>query len=155
MKKIVFPILLAVLALATVSCEKTDKKKKWDKEKTKADYYYSEDFKQAEGTILDLDISEIDYLYSVFFYEGKDLRYKLVAEQASNETCGEECEKECTKVLAYEQGSAEVDDNLSISFIPDADPMNTYSGQFENEKKSYTVSLPGLSARDLNFIIKE
>ena len=32
---------------------------------------------------MDIDIKDIDYLYTGFFYEGKDLKYKLVAERAT------------------------------------------------------------------------
>lgn len=54
---------------------------KWNKEK--ASVYYSTDFKAGEGSVMDVDVKDIDYLYTAFFYEGKVLKYKLFAERAT------------------------------------------------------------------------
>jgi hypothetical protein len=140
--------VLSILFIATAvftftSCEK------WKKEKDDASYYYSTDFKEAQGTIMGVEIAEIDHLYTVFFYEGKDLKYKLVAEKN-----GQESEK--GDVLAYEFGSADVDESYNILYSPTLNGSTDYSGAFDTkEKKKFTVTLPGLDSRELHFILKK
>ena len=151
MKKVTLVSLGFLLALGFTSCGKWDGKKK-----DKADYYYSEDYRDAEGTILSIDVAEIDVLYSAWWYEGKTLKYKLVAEEEGEKTesCYG-CKEDYGKVLAYEEGRADVDDQLNITFVPDKNPTETYTANFENKKNNYKVYLPGLETRELNFILKK
>ena len=119
---------------------------KWSNgKKEKSSIYYSYDFKDAEGTVMDVDVKDIDYLYTAFFYEGKVLKYKLVAERATVDQKNE--------VLAYQKGDAVVDESsLEIQFKPNSG--ESFTGVFENEKKLHKATIPGLELRDLNFVLK-
>ena len=121
--------------------------KKWSKEKKeKASFYYSTDFKAGEGRVMDVDVKDIDYLYTAFFYEGKALKFKLVAERATVDQKNE--------VLAYQEGDAVVDESsLEIQFKPNSGV--SFTGAFENEKKLHKATIPGLELRDLNFVLKK
>ena len=99
--KLLSIILLAVTTLSFFGCSK------WKKDKKDSSYYYSKDYKLSQGEILGVDIEEIDMLYTVFFYEGKNLKYKLVAEKKVNDSNKNE-------VLSYEYGSVEVDKNYTL-----------------------------------------
>ena len=136
MKKLLFLTLILSTVVSVSSCIKCD-----DKDRKSKDYY-SVDFKDLENDILGIDVADIDVLYSSFYYEGKTLRYKLVAEEADN-------------VLAYEEGQAVVDSDLNITFVPDANPTEVYHGYFENDKKNYLVSLPEMETRELKFVLKK
>lgn len=149
MKKLITLSTLCLFILSFSACEKD---KGWGKKESKEDFYYSTDYKEAEGEILGFPIEEIDQLYSVFFYEHKVLKYKLVLE--NKESNNSSCFDKCDEVLAWEEGQALVDDAFNITFVPDKDPSAKYYGQFENEKKNYTVTLPSLETRELNFILK-
>ena len=126
---------------------------KWEEKEKDAYYYYSTDFKSdnlksGSGTILNINIDDIDILYTVFFHERKVWKYKLVAESSEIQNGSNKSDK----VLAYEEGEANVDDDLNILFIPDSNPSGSYSGYFENDKKSFKVSLPGLYNREISFL---
>ena len=123
---------------------------KW--EEKDAYYYYSTDLKSdnlksGSGTILNINIDDIDILYTVFFHERKVWKYKLVAESSEIQNGSNKSDK----VLAYEEGEANVGDDLNILFIPDSNPSGSYSGYFENDKKNFMVSLPGLYNREISF----
>ena len=125
---------------------------KWEEKEKDAYYYYSTDFKSdnlksGSGTILNINIDDIDILYTVFFHESKVWKYKLVAESSEIQNGSNKSDK----VLAYEEGEANVDDDLNILFIPDSNPSGSYSGYFENDKKNFKVSLPGLYNREISF----
>lgn len=137
--------IAAVVLLLGVfsSCTKGDKWKK-DSKKDKAQYYYSTDFKQSNQAILGLDVKTIDVLYSTFFYEGKVLKYKMVAEKYADKK---------SEVLAYEEGVADVNKDLHITFKPQS--TSSYTGHFENDKKNYKVSILGEEHGELNFILKK
>ena len=126
---------------------------KWEEKEKDAYYYYSTDFKSdnlksGSGTILNINIDDIDILYTVFFHERKVWKYKLVAESSEIQNGSNKSDK----VLAYEEGEANVDDDLNILFIPDSNPSGSYSGYFENDKKNFKVSLPGLYNREISFL---
>ena len=126
---------------------------KWEEKEKDAYYYYSTDFKSdnlksESGKILNINIDDIDILYTVFFHERKVWKYKIVAEASEIQNCSNKSDK----VLAYEEGEANVDDNLNILFIPDSNPSGSHSGYFENDKKNFKVSLPGLYNREINFL---
>ena len=138
-------ILLFIFTLS--SCDK------WKEKEKDAYYYYSTDFKSdnlksGSGTILNINIDDIDILYTVFFHERKVWKYKLVAESSEIQNGSNKSDK----VLAYEEGEANVDDDLNILFIPDSNPSNSYSGYFENDKNNFKVSLPGLHNREISFL---
>ena len=138
-------ILLFIFTLS--SCDK------WEEKEKDAYYYYSTDFKSdnlksRSGTILNININDIDILYTVFFHERKVWKYKLVAESSKIQNGSNKSDK----VLAYEEGEANVDDDLNILFIPDSNPSNSYSGYFENDKKNFKVSLPEIFNREINFL---
>jgi hypothetical protein len=135
-------VLLTLSTLFSISsCQK------WNKEKKeKASFYYSTDFKSGEGTVMEINVNDIDYLYTAFFYEGKILKYKLVAERAS---VGQKNE-----VLAYQEGNAIVNkSSLEIQFKPHSGV--SFNGAFENEKKRHKATIPGLELRDINFVLKK
>ena len=126
---------------------------KWEEKEKDAYYYYSTDFKSdilksGSGTILNINIDDIDILYTVFFHERKVWKYKLVAESSEIQNGSNKSDK----VLAYEEGEANVDDDLNILFIPVSNPSGSYSGYFENDKKNFKVSLPGLYNREIIFL---
>ena len=126
---------------------------KWEEKEKDAYYYYSTDFKSdnlksGSGTILNINIDDIDILYTVFFHERKVWKYKLVAESSEIQNGSNKSDK----VLAYEEGEANVDDDLNIQFIPVSNPSDSYSGYFENDKKNFKVSLPGLNNREISFL---
>ena len=126
---------------------------KWEEKEKDAYYYYSTDFKSdnlksGSGTILNINIDDIDILYTVFFHERKVWKYKLVAESSEIQNGSNKSDK----VLAYEEGEANVDDDLNILFIPDSNPSGSYSGYFENDKKNFKVSLPEVYNREINFL---
>ena len=131
---------LAIL-FSIASCQK------WSKEKKeKASFYYSTDFKAGDGNVMDIDVKDIDYLYTAFFYEGKALKFKLVAERATVDQKNE--------VLAYQEGDAVVDESsIEIQFKPNSGV--SFTGAFENEKKLHKATIPGLELRDLNFVLKK
>jgi hypothetical protein len=54
--------------------------------------------------------------------------------------------------LVYEEGVANVDDDLNILFIPDSNPTGSYTGYFQNDKKNFKVSLPEVYNREINFL---
>ena len=126
---------------------------KWEEKEKDAYYYYSTDFKSdnlksGSGTILNINIDDIDILYTVFFHERKVWKYKLVAESSEIQNGSNKSDKD----LAYEEGEANVDDDLNILFIPVSNPSGSYSGYFENDKKNFKVSLPGLYNREISFL---
>ena len=123
---------------------------KWTKDKKNASYYYSTDYKLNEGVIMGVDIDDIDLLYTVFFYEKKTLKFKLVAEEITTDS-----EKEKGNVLAYTEGTAQVDKDLNILFVGETGTSSSFSGYFENEKKNHKATIPGLENRELNFILKK
>ena len=138
-------ILLFVFTLS--SCDK------WKEKEKEAYYYYSTDFKSdnlksGSRTILNINIDDIDILYTVFFHERKVWKYKLVAESSEIQNGSDKSEN----ILAYEEGDANVDDDLNILFIPNSNPSDSYSGYFENDKKNFKVSLPGLYNREISFL---
>ena len=138
-------ILLFIFTLS--SCDK------WEEKEKDAYYYYSTDFKSdnlksGSRTILNINIDDIDILYTVFFHEKKVWKYKLVAESSEIQNGSDKSEN----ILAYEEGDANVDDDLNILFIPDSNPSDSYSGYFENDKKNFKVSLPGLYNREISFL---
>lgn len=140
---IIFPLIFSV-----TSC------KKWEKKKD-AFFYYSTDFKSdylksGNETILNININEIDILYTVFFHESKVWKYKLVAESSELQNSS----NKSNEVLAYQEGKVIVDENLNILFIPDSNPSNSYSGYFENDKNNFKVILPGINIREINFLKK-
>lgn len=126
---------------------------KWEEKEKDAYYYYSTDFKSdnlksGSRTILNINIDDIDILYTVFFHERKVWKYKLVAESSEIQNGSDKSEN----ILAYEEGDANVDDDLNILFIPNSNPSDSYSGYFENDKKNFKVSLPGLYNREISFL---
>ena len=128
---------------------------KWEKKEKDAYFYYSTDFKLVDlksgaGTVLDINVDDIDVLYTVFFYERGIWKYKLVAETSDTQKGSDKSDE----VLAYEEGEANVDGDLNILFIPDSNPSGSYSGYFENDKNNFKVSLPGLYNREINFLEK-
>ena len=73
-----------------------------------------------------------------FFSKKKVWRYKLVIESFYIQYDIDRS----YKALVYEEGVANVDDDLNILFIPDSNPTGSYTGYFENNKKNFKVSLP-------------
>lgn len=120
------------------SCSKADFKKD---DKEKYDTYYSEDYKQAEGMILGEDISNIEAVWSHMFYDkSKQLEYKLIVKNSAGE-------------MDYEYGKLDTEDFPAMTFTSQ-DGSISYTGTFAEDKKSYTVQLPGVEERDLTFIYK-
>ena len=85
----------------------------------------------------------------------KDLAYYtnflLLAYQHRLSNCGQN-QWHFERVEAYEEGESNVDDDLNILFIPVSNPSGSYSGYFENDKKNFKVSLPGLNNREISFL---
>ena len=107
----VFSALFILSFITLSSCDKWEEKEAY--------YYYSNDFKSenlksGSRTILNINIDDIDILYTVFFQEKGIWKYKLVAESSEIQNNSDKSDK----VLAYEEGEANVDDNLNIIFIP-------------------------------------
>lgn len=132
----VFSALFILSFITLSSCEK------WEDKEKEAYYYYSTDFKPVDlksnaETILNINVNDIEILYTVFFQEKKVWRYKLVIENLDIQNDIDRSDK----VLVYEEGVANVDDGLNILFIPDSNPTGSYTGYFENDKKNFKVSL--------------
>ena len=141
----VFSALFILSFITLSSCDKWE-----DKE---AYYYYSTDFKPVDlksnaETILNINVDDIEILYTVFFHEKKVWRYKLVIENFDIQNDFDKSDK----VLVYEEGVANVDDDLNILFIPGSNPNGFYTGYFENDKKNFKVSLPEVYNREINFL---
>ena len=137
---------LFILSFITLSsCEKWEEKEAY--------YYHSTDFKPVDlksnaETILNINVNDIEILYTVFFQEKKVWRYKLVIENFDIQNDIDKSDK----VLVYEEGVANVDDDLNILFIPDSNPTGSYTGYFQNDKKNFKVSLPKVYNREINFL---
>jgi len=126
---------------------------KWEENEKNAYYYYSTVFKPVDlksnaETILNINIDDIEILYTVFFQEKKVWKYKLVIESFEIQNDIDRSDK----VLVYEEGVANVDEDLNILFIPDSNPTSSYTGYFENDKKNFKVSLPEIYNREINFL---
>ena len=132
---------LLVLTLTFSSCDK------WGCKKDTDSYYYSDDYRQASGTVLDVEISEITELWSVFFKEENTWKYKLIVETGEKDEFGK-------NDMEYEIGRADFDENMNITFVPDSNPSASYKAYFENNKKNYKVELPSLENREINFVLK-
>jgi len=139
---------LFILSFITLSsCEK------WEEKEKEAYYYHSNDFKPVDlksnsETILNINVDDIEILYTVFFQEKKVWKYKLVAESSEIQNRSDKSDN----ILVYEEGVANVDDDLNILFIPDSNPAGSYTGYFENDKKNFKVSLPEVYNREINFL---
>jgi len=139
---------LFILSFITLSsCEK------WEEKEKEAYYYHSTDFKPVDlksnsETILNINVDDIEILYTVFFQEKKVWKYKLVAESSEIQNRSDKSDN----ILVYEEGVANVDDDLNILFIPDSNPAGSYTGYFENDKKNFKVSLPEVYNREINFL---
>ena len=139
---------LFILSFITLSsCEK------WEEKEKEAYYYHSTDFKPVDlksnsETILNINVDDIEILYTVFFQEKKVWKYKLVAESSEIQNRSDKSDN----ILVYEEGVANVDDDLNILFIPDSNPNGFYTGYFENDKKNFKVSLPEVYNREINFL---
>ena len=139
---------LFILSFITLSsCEK------WEEKEKEAYYYHSTDFKPVDlksnsETILNINVDDIEILYTVFFQEKKVWKYKLVAESSEIQNRSDKSDN----ILVYEEGVANVDDDLNILFIPDSNPNGFYTGYFENDKKNFKVSLPEVCNREINFL---
>ena len=137
---------LFILSFITLSsCEK------WEEKEKEAYYYHSTDFKPVDlkssaETIL--NINDIEILYTVFFQEKKVWKYKLVAKSSEIQNRSDKSDN----ILVYEEGVANVDEDLNILFIPDSNPNGFYTGYFENDKKNFKVSLPEVYNREINFL---
>ena len=83
-----------------------------------------------------------------FFFKKKVWRYKLVIENFDIQNDIDKSDK----LLVYEEGVANVDDDLNILFIPDSNPTGSYTGYFQNDKKNFKVSLPEVYNREINFL---
>ena len=143
----VFSALFILSFITLSSCYK------WEDKEKEAYYYYSTDFKPVDlksnaETILNINVNDIEILYTVFFQEKKVWRYKLVIENFDIQNDIDKSDK----VLVYEEGVANVDDDLNILFIPDSNPNGFYTGYFENDKKNFKVSLPEVCNREINFL---
>ena len=143
----VFSALFILSFITLSSCDK------WEDKEKEAYYYYSTDFKPVDlksnaETILNINVNDIEILYTVFFQEKKVWRYKLVIENLDIQNDIDRSDK----VLVYEEGVANVDDDLNILFIPDSNPNGFYTGYFENDKKNFKVSLPEVCNREINFL---
>ena len=147
--------LSAIIILSFITLSSCDK---WEEKEKEAYYYYSNDFKSenlksGSRTILNINIDDIDILYTVFFHERKVWKYKLVAESFEIQNRSDKSDN----ILAYEEGVAHIDGDtiggdLNILFIPDSNPTGSYLGYFENDKKNFKVSLPGLYNREISFL---
>ena len=143
-------VLSAIIILSFItlsSCEK------WEEKEKEAYYYHSTDFKPVDlksnsETILNINVDDIEILYTVFFQEKKVWKYKLVAESSEIQNRSDKSDN----ILVYEEGVANVDDDLNILFIPDSNPAGSYTGYFENDKKNFKVSLPEVYNREINFL---
>ena len=139
---------LFILSFITLSsCEK------WEEKEKEAYYYHSTDFKPVDlksnsETILNINVDDIEILYTVFFQEKKVWKYKLVAESSEIQNRSDKSDN----ILVYEEGVANVNDDLNILFIPDSNPAGSYTGYFENDKKNFKVSLPEVYNREINFL---
>ena len=143
----VFSALFILSFITLSSCDK------WEDKEKEAYYYYSTDLKPVDlksnaETILNINVDDIEILYTVFFQEKKVWRYKLVIESIYIQNDIDKSDK----VLVYEEGVANVDDDLNILFIPDSNPAGSYTGYFENAKKNFKVSLPEVYNREINFL---
>ena len=143
----VFSALFILSFITLSSCDK------WEDKEKEAYYYYSTDLKPVDlksnaETILNINVDDIEILYTVFFQEKKVWRYKLVIESIYIQNDIDKSDK----VLVYEEGVANVDDDLNILFIPDSNPNGFYTGYFENDKKNFKVSLPEVFNREINFL---
>jgi hypothetical protein len=143
----VFSALFILSFITLSSCDK------WEDKEKEAYYYYSTDFKPVDlksnaETILNINVNDIEILYTVFFQKKKVWRYKLVIENFDIENDIYKSDK----VLVYEEGVANVDDDLNILFIPDSNPNSFYTGYFENDKRNFKVSLPEIYNREINFL---
>ena len=139
---------LFILSFITLSsCEK------WEEKEKEAYYYHSTDFKPVDlkssaETILNINVDDIEILYTVFFQEKKVWKYKLVAKSSEIQNRSDKSDN----ILVYEEGVANVDKDLNILFIPDSNPNGFYTGYFENDKKNFKVSLPEVYNREINFL---
>ena len=139
---------LFILSFITLSsCEK------WEEKEKEAYYYHSTDFKPVDlksnaETILNINVNDIEILYTVFFQEKKVWKYKLVAKSSEIQNRSDKSDN----ILVYEEGVANVDKDLNILFIPDSNPNGFYTGYFENDKKNFKVSLPEVCNREINFL---
>ena len=143
-------VLSAIIILSFITLSSCDK---WEEKEQDAYYYYSNDFKSENlksgtRTILNINIDDIDILYTVFFHERKVWKYKLVAESSEIQNRSDKSDN----ILAYEEGVAHIDGDLNIQFVPDSNPSDSYSGYFENDKKNFKVTLPEIFNREINFL---
>ena len=143
----VFSALFILSFITLSSCDK------WEDKEKEAYYYYSTDLKPVDlkssaETILNINVDDIEILYTVFFQEKKVWKYKLVAESSEIQNRSDKSDN----ILVYEEGVANVDDDLNILFIPDSNPTGSYTGYFENDKKNFKVSLPEVYNREINFL---
>ena len=143
-------VLSAIIILSFITLSSCDK---WEDKEKEAYYYYSTDFKPVDlksnaETILNINVNDIEILYTVFFQEKKVWRYKLAIENFDIQNDIDKSDK----VLVYEEGVANVDDDLNILFIPDSNPNGFYTAYFENDKKNFKVSLPEVYNREINFL---
>jgi hypothetical protein len=147
--------LSAIIILSFITLSSCDK---WEEKEKEAYYYYSNDFKSenlksGSRTILNINIDDIDILYTVFFHERKVWKYQLVAESFEIQNRSDKSDN----ILAYEEGVAHIDGDtidgdLNILFIPNSNPTGSYSGYFENDKKNFKVSLLEVYNREINFL---
>ena len=143
----VFSALFILSFITLSSCDK------WEDKEKEAYYYYSTDFKPVDlksnaETILNINVNDIEILYTVFFQEKKVWKYKLVAKSSEIQNRSDKSDN----ILVYEEGVANVDKDLNILFIPDSNPNGFYTGYFENDKKNFKVSLPEVCNREINFL---
>ena len=143
----VFSALFILSFITLSSCDK------WEDKEKEAYYYYSTDFKPVDlksnaETILNINVNDIEILYTVFFQEKKVWKYKLVAKSSEIQNRSDKSDN----ILVYEEGVANVDKDLNILFIPDSNPNGFYTGYFENDKKNFKVSLPEVYNREINFL---
>ena len=143
----VFSALYILSFITLSSCDK------WEDKEKEAYYYYSTDFKPVDlksnaETILNINVNDIEILYTVFFQEKKVWKYKLVAKSSEIQNRSDKSDN----ILVYEEGVANVDKDLNILFIPDSNPNGFYTGYFENDKKNFKVSLPEVCNREINFL---
>ena len=143
----VFSALFILSFITLSSCDK------WEDKEKEAYYYYSTDLKPVDlksnaETILNINVDDIEILYTVFFQEKKVWKYKLVAESSEIQNRSDKSDN----ILVYEEGVANVNDDLNILFIPDSNPAGSYTGYFENDKKNFKVSLPEVYNREINFL---
>ena len=135
MKRVLF--LFAVVLLAT-SC------KKWKDGKKHGEYtYYSEDYKEADMSVLGIHTSEIDALWIELYDTNKDKEvdgYSLLVK--SN---GE---------VVKENGTIVTDWKTTITFNPSS--ADAYAGTWLGDKDKFSISYD-LETRveELTFIYKE